>query len=121
MTPPLKILRLALALPLPSAGLVDLDRHRQRFHAAAIAGAAYRGGAEIIQADGDAGMGVERTGQGKRRKMVWDIERLLVNDAARPVILSSLAANCWQPYVRNFTPHDNSQYNLRSEEVWLDR
>jgi peptide/nickel transport system substrate-binding protein len=58
----------------------------------------------------------------KRRKIVWDIERLLVDDAARPIILSGVAANCWQPYVRNFTPHDNSQYNhLRFEEVWLDK
>jgi peptide/nickel transport system substrate-binding protein len=33
-----------------------------------------------------------------------------------------VAGNCWQPYVRNFTPHDNSQYNhLRFEEVWLDK
>ena len=34
----------------------------------------------------------------------------------------SVAANCWQPYVRNYTPHDNSQYNtLRFEDVWLDK
>jgi peptide/nickel transport system substrate-binding protein len=33
-----------------------------------------------------------------------------------------VAANCWQPHVRNYTPHDNSQYNsLRFEEVWLDK
>lgn len=58
----------------------------------------------------------------KRRKIVWDIERLLVDDAARPIILHSIAANCWQPYVRNYVPHDNSQYNsLRFEEVWLDK
>jgi len=58
----------------------------------------------------------------KRKKLVWDIERMLVEDAARPVILHSSAANCWQPYVRNFRPHDNSQYNnLRFEDVWLDR
>lgn len=58
----------------------------------------------------------------KRRKIVWDIERLLVDDAARPTINSGVAANCWQPYVRNYTPHDNSQYNsLRFEEVWLDK
>jgi len=57
-----------------------------------------------------------------RRKIVWDIERVLVDDAARPIILSGVAANCWQPYVKNFTPHDNSQYNhLRFEEVWLDK
>jgi peptide/nickel transport system substrate-binding protein len=33
-----------------------------------------------------------------------------------------VAVNCWQPYVRNYIPHDNSQYNsLRFEDVWLDR
>ena len=58
----------------------------------------------------------------KRKKIVWDIERILVEDAARPVILHSSAANCWQPYVKNFRPHDNSQYNnLRFEDVWLDK
>jgi peptide/nickel transport system substrate-binding protein len=58
----------------------------------------------------------------KRKKIVWDIERILVEDAARPVVLHSAAGNCWQPYVRNFKPHDNSQYNnLRFEEVWLDK
>jgi peptide/nickel transport system substrate-binding protein len=58
----------------------------------------------------------------KRRKIVWDIERLLVDDAARPNIISNVAVNCWQPYVRNYIPHDNSQYNsLRFEDVWLDR
>jgi peptide/nickel transport system substrate-binding protein len=58
----------------------------------------------------------------KRRKLVWDIERILVEDAARPVILHSSAANCWQPYVKGYHPHDNSQYNnLRFEDVWLDK
>jgi peptide/nickel transport system substrate-binding protein len=58
----------------------------------------------------------------KRKKIVWEIERILVEDAARPVILHSSAGNCWQPYVKNFKPHDNSQYNnLRFEDVWLDK
>jgi peptide/nickel transport system substrate-binding protein len=58
----------------------------------------------------------------KRKKIVWDIERLLIDDAARPIILHGSAANCWQPYVKNFAPHDNSQYNnSRFEEVWLDK
>jgi peptide/nickel transport system substrate-binding protein len=58
----------------------------------------------------------------KRRKIVWDIERLLIDDAARPNIISNVAVNCWQPYVRNYIPHDNSQYNnLRFEDVWLDK
>ena len=58
----------------------------------------------------------------KRKKIVWEIERLLVEDAARPSILFGAVGNCWQPYVRNFHPHDNSQYNdLRFEDVWLDK
>jgi len=58
----------------------------------------------------------------KRKKIVWQIERILVDDAARPVVLHSSAGNCWQPYVKNFHPHDNSQYNnLRFEDVWLDK
>src|SRR4029450_12201563 len=51
------LLRLALPLAGP-AGLIDLDRDGKRFRAAAIAGAAHRGCAEIVEADGDAGMGV---------------------------------------------------------------
>jgi peptide/nickel transport system substrate-binding protein len=58
----------------------------------------------------------------KRTEIVWDIERLLIEDAARPSIVWQTAANCWQPYVKSYTPHDNSQYNnLRFEDVWLDK
>jgi peptide/nickel transport system substrate-binding protein len=58
----------------------------------------------------------------KRRKIVWDIERILVDDAARPIVLAGIAGNCWQPWVKGFRPHNNSQYNnLRFEDVWLDR
>jgi peptide/nickel transport system substrate-binding protein len=58
----------------------------------------------------------------KRKKLVWDIERILVDDAARPIVLHSAAGNCWQPYVKGYTPHDNSQYNyVRYEDVWLDK
>src|SRR5437879_422705 len=58
----------------------------------------------------------------KRTKIVWEIERLLAEDAARPSVLWGAVGNCWQPYVKNFHPHDNSQYNnLRFEDVWLDK
>jgi peptide/nickel transport system substrate-binding protein len=58
----------------------------------------------------------------KRKNIVWEIERLLVEDAARPSIVWQTAANCWQPYVKGYKPHDNSQYNnLRWEDVWLDK
>jgi len=58
----------------------------------------------------------------KRKNIVWEIERILVDDAARPIVLAGIAGNCWQPYVRNFHPHNNSQYNnLRFEDVWLEK
>jgi peptide/nickel transport system substrate-binding protein len=58
----------------------------------------------------------------KREKIVWEIEKLLAEDAARPSIVWSAAGNCWQPHVKNFRPHDNSQYNnTRFEDVWLDK
>lgn len=58
----------------------------------------------------------------KRRKIVWDIERILVEDAARPIILHGLSGNCWQPYVKGYVAHDNSIYNnTRFEDTWLDK
>jgi peptide/nickel transport system substrate-binding protein len=58
----------------------------------------------------------------KRKQIVWEIEKYLVEDTARPVIQFSVAGNCWQPHVKNYVPHDNSQYNyVRYEEVWLDK
>ena len=58
----------------------------------------------------------------KRKDIVWKIEQLLAEDAARPSIIWFTAANCWQPYVKGYKPHDNSQYNyLRWEDVWLDK
>jgi peptide/nickel transport system substrate-binding protein len=46
----------------------------------------------------------------------------VVDDAAQPMMLRGAAVNCWQPHVRGFAPHDNSQHNnLRFEDVWLDK
>ena len=58
----------------------------------------------------------------KRRKLVWEIERMLVEDVARPVIEFDTGGTCWQPYVKGFAMHDNSIYNnTRYENVWLDK
>ncbi len=60
--------------------------------------------------------------QEKRKKLVWDIDRKLQEDGARPIILHNLAATCWQPYVKGVTIMANSIYNgWRFEDVWLDR
>ncbi len=34
---------------------------------------------------------------GKRKQIVWQIEKKLAEDDARPVIFYPRAANCWQP------------------------
>jgi peptide/nickel transport system substrate-binding protein len=64
----------------------------------------------------------KQTDKDKRKRIVWQIEKLLVDDAARPIIDHNVAGTCWQPYVHGFVPHDNSIYNnTRYEDVWLDK
>jgi peptide/nickel transport system substrate-binding protein len=58
----------------------------------------------------------------KRRKLVWEIDRKLQEDVARPIILHSRNGTCWQPYVKGMTIMVNSSYNgYRYEDVWLDK
>ena len=58
----------------------------------------------------------------KRRRLVWEIDRKLQEDVARPMIFHDLAAACWQPHVRNVTIHVNSIYNnWRFADVWMEK
>ena len=58
----------------------------------------------------------------KRKELVWEIERKLAEDGARPIIYHTRTASCRQPYVKGFTSMVNSVYNgWRFEDVWLDR
>ena len=58
----------------------------------------------------------------KRKKIVWEIDRRLLEDGARPPIMWNKAATCWHPYVKGFKPQVNSLYNdSRFEDVWLDK
>src|SRR5271155_166796 len=41
--------------------------------------------------------------EGRRKELVWRIERILADDVARPIIFYNHAATCWQPYVKNQT------------------
>jgi peptide/nickel transport system substrate-binding protein len=62
------------------------------------------------------------TDVGVRKKIVWEIEKKLAEDLARPIILYDRAATCWQPHVKGFVLHHNSIYNnWRYEDVWLDK
>ena len=58
----------------------------------------------------------------KRRAIVWDIERRLVHDIARPMLYQEKYATCWHPHVKDFVQPINSIYNNNHfERVWLDR
>ena len=58
----------------------------------------------------------------KRKKIVWEIDRKLLEDGARPIIMWNRAAICMQPYVKGYVAQVNSVYNgFRFEDVWLDK
>jgi peptide/nickel transport system substrate-binding protein len=60
--------------------------------------------------------------QEKRKKLVWQIERILAEDAVRPVIFYPRGGTCKQPWVKGLTIMVNSIYNgWRFEDVWLDK
>ena len=62
------------------------------------------------------------TDRDKRRKMVWEIDRKLLEDGARPMIMWNRASTCMQPYVKGYVAQVNSVYNgFRFEDVWLDK
>jgi hypothetical protein len=58
----------------------------------------------------------------KRKQLVWEIERRLAEDGARPIIFYPRGGTCSQPYVKGLTTMVNSIYNgYRMEDVWLDK
>jgi len=60
--------------------------------------------------------------QEKRKKLVWEIDRQLQLDGARPIIFHTRNATCLQPYVKGVTLMVNSIYNgWRFEDAWLDK
>src|SRR6516225_676237 len=58
----------------------------------------------------------------KRKKLVWEIDKKLQEDVARPIIFYSRQGTCWQPYVKGVTIMVNSSHNgYRYEDVWLNK
>jgi peptide/nickel transport system substrate-binding protein len=57
----------------------------------------------------------------KRKQLVWEIDKKLQEDVARPIIYHNRAATCWSPRVHGVTIMSNSHYNgWRFEDTWLD-
>jgi peptide/nickel transport system substrate-binding protein len=64
----------------------------------------------------------QETDLAKRKATVWKIERILVEDVARPIIFHGIGATCWHPHFKGHVQHENSIYNnWRFEHVWLDK
>jgi peptide/nickel transport system substrate-binding protein len=60
--------------------------------------------------------------QEKRKKLVWEIDKKLTEDAARPIVYRYDLGTCWYPRVHGVTVMVNSIFNgWRFEDVWLDR
>jgi peptide/nickel transport system substrate-binding protein len=58
----------------------------------------------------------------QRRRLVWEIDRKLQEDAARPILFHTRGATCWQPQVKGLTTMVNSIYNgWRMEDTWLEK
>ena len=58
----------------------------------------------------------------KRKKIVWEIDKKLLEDGARPIVMWNRASICMQPYVKGYVAQVNSVYNgFRFEDVWLDK
>jgi peptide/nickel transport system substrate-binding protein len=58
----------------------------------------------------------------KRKTMVWEIDKKLQEDVARPILMHARSGMCWKPFVKNMTVMNNSAYNgYRYEDVWLDK
>ena len=58
----------------------------------------------------------------KRKAIVWQIEKTLVEDVVRPIIFHGNQATCWHPHVKGHVQPENSIYNSwRFDQVWLDK
>ena len=57
-----------------------------------------------------------------RRKLVWEIDKTLQTDGARPVVFHQKSGTCWWPRVHGLKLAKNTIYNhWRFEDVWLDQ
>jgi peptide/nickel transport system substrate-binding protein len=62
------------------------------------------------------------TDPAKRKKLVWDIDKKIQEDVARPILYHARTGTCWKPYVKNMTIMSNNAYNgYRYEDLWLDK
>ncbi len=60
--------------------------------------------------------------QQKRKALVWDIDKQLQEDVARPIVYHNRGGTCWQPQLKGLILMVNSIFNgNRFEDIWLDK
>ena len=60
--------------------------------------------------------------QEKRKQLVWEIDKKLQQEGARPIVYYDVGATCWRPQLKGLTTMVNSGFNgWRMEDVWLDK
>jgi peptide/nickel transport system substrate-binding protein len=60
--------------------------------------------------------------QEKRGGLVFEIDKKLQEDGARPILFHNRFATCWQPRLKGLTIMVNSLFNgWRMEDVWLEK
>ena len=58
----------------------------------------------------------------KRKAIVWEIERKLAEDVARPIVYHNRSGTCWHAHLKGHVHHENSIYsNWRFDHIWLDK
>jgi len=59
----------------------------------------------------------------ERRKVVWEIDKQLQFDVARPLIFHRRGATCNQAHVKGFVAPENSSYNgwRQFENMWIEK
>ena len=57
----------------------------------------------------------------QRRRMVYEIQKRLEVDGARPILGWSIDYYATWPYVKNLVPHQSVYSYARFQEVWLDK
>ena len=63
----------------------------------------------------------QETDQPKRLALVWQIQRKLEEDAARPTMGCRVDRFAHYPYVKNLIPNQVTYNCCRLQEVWLDK
>ena len=57
----------------------------------------------------------------KRKKIAWEIDKKLTNEAVRPMLYYMYGVTCWQPKLKGVKIQVNSIYNnWRLDDVWLE-